>query len=331
MTDFPENDSFTKIRETVDGHEHFVVLGHVRPDGDAIGSQLGLAHGLRGLGKRVTLLAEDGVPGSLKFLPGTDWIEEPGDTSIDADVVFALDTATQARLGERVNAAVAEVPLWINIDHHISNPRYGHLNHIDSNAPATGEILFDFMTSTGVPIDRAAAENLYAAISTDTGSFQFPSTTAKTYRIGSRLVEMGVRLGEVNAMLYENYPYRRIELLRELLNSLKLTGGGRVASWRLTQATVKKLGLELDDSEGLIDHIRAIEGVTVAVFFEELSTGKIRVSSRSKDERIDVGEVCGSFGGGGHRLAAGARMRGPIEEAEEKFLNQVYEALEGID
>lgn len=332
MSASSSNDSFESIREQIDAHEHFVLLSHIRPDGDAIGSQLGLAHGLLEMGKKVTLLTEDGVPSSLKFLPGTEKIETPGEgEKVKAEVVFALDTATQPRLGERVNAAVDEVPLWINMDHHVTNPRYGHLNHIDSEAPATGEILFEFMSATDIPINRASAENLYAAISTDTGSFQFPSTTARTYRIGAQLVEKGVRLGELNGMLYENYPYRRIELLRELLNSLKLTGDGRVASWRLTQDTVQRLQLELDDSEGLIDHIRAIEGVKVAVFFEELSTGKIRVSSRSKDDRMDVGQVCGTFGGGGHRLAAGARMPGPIEDAEAKFLSQVYDALEGID
>ena len=134
------------------------------------------------------------------------------------------------------------------------------------------------METTGIPINQASADNLYAAISTDTGSFQFPSTTAKTYRIGASLVEKGVRLGEINQLLYENFPYRRIELLRELLNSLKVTAKGQVASWRLTQKTVQRLGLELDDSEGLIDHLRSIQGVHVAVFCEELDTGKIRVS-----------------------------------------------------
>lgn len=327
-----ENASFAQIREQIDQHDRFVLLSHVRPDGDAIGSQLGLAHGLIELGKQVTLLTEDTVPNSLAFLPGTDLIKTPdGFTEVDAEVVIALDTATQVRLGDKVNAAVAAVPKWINIDHHITNPRYADLNHIDSDSPATGQILYDFMESTGIPVTQASADNLYAAISTDTGSFQFPSTTAKTYRIGASLVEKGVRLGEINQLLYENFPYRRIELLRELLNALKVSANGKVASWRLTQETVKRLELEVDDSEGLIDHLRSIQGVHVAVFFEELDTGKIRVSSRSKDERVNVGDICGHFGGGGHKLAAGARMAGPIEDAESKFLTQVYDAFEGID
>ena len=326
-----ENASFAQIREQIDLHDRFVLLSHVRPDGDAIGSQLGLAHGLIELGKEVTLLTEDNIPSSLAFLPGTDLIKTPdGFTEVDAEVVIALDTATKPRLGDKVNAAVEGVPKWINIDHHITNPRYADLNHIDSDSPATGQILYDFMESTDIPVTQASADNLYAAISTDTGSFQFPNTTAKTYRIGASLIEKGVRLGEINQLLYENFPYRRIELLRELLNSLKVTADGKVSSWRLTQETVQRLGLELDDSEGLIDHLRSIQGVHVAVFFEELDKGKIRVSSRSKDDRVSVGEICGHFGGGGHTLAAGARMPGPIEDAESKFLTQVYDALEGI-
>ena len=326
-----ENASFAQIREQIDLHDRFVLLSHVRPDGDAIGSQLGLAHGLIELGKEVTLLTEDNIPSSLAFLPGTDLIKTPdGFTEVDAEVVIALDTATKPRLGDKVNAAVEGVPKWINIDHHITNPRYADLNHIDSDSPATGQILYDFMESTDIPVTQASADNLYAAISTDTGSFQFPNTTAKTYRIGASLIEKGVRLGEINQLLYENFPYRRIELLRELLNSLKVTADGKVSSWRLTQETVQRLGLELDDSEGLIDHLRSIQGVHVAVFFEELDNGKIRVSSRSKDDRVSVGEICGHFGGGGHTLAAGARMPGPIEDAESKFLTQVYDALEGI-
>ena len=326
-----ENDSFAEIRRQIDGHDHFAVLSHVRPDGDAIGSQLGLAHGLMALGKQVTLLSEDGLPASLAFLPGSELIRTPGEGEIlHSEVAFALDTATRPRLGQRVNAALAQVPLWINVDHHASNPGYGHLNHLDFDAAATGEILYKFMTAVDLPINRASAENLYAAISTDSGSFQFPCTTARTYRIAASLIEKGVRPGQLNRLLYENFPFRRTQLLRELLNVLQLTGDGRVASWRLRQETVERLGLETDDSEGLIDHIRAIQGVLVAVFFEELPNGRIRVSSRSKDERLDVGNVCAAFGGGGHKLAAGARMPGPIEDAEAKFLNLVYDALKAI-
>ncbi len=322
------NHSFEDIGEVIGKHERFVLLSHVRPDADAIGSQLGLAHPLKALGKSVTLLNEDGVPESLAFLPGAEWVKQP-DGLLEADVVIALDTATQPRLGAKVNEAVANIPVWVNIDHHITNPRYGHFNHIDSKSPATGEILVNLIRTLDYPLSAEAAESLFAAISTDTGSFQFPNTTARTYKIAADLIESGVNVGDLSQKLYESFPYRRIELLRELLNNLTLSGDGRVASWRLTQETVQRLGLVPDDSEGLIDHIRAIDSVIVAVFFEELGDGKIRVSSRSKSESVNVGKVCGHFGGGGHTLAAGARMAGSITDVETKFLKQIYDAFEG--
>jgi phosphoesterase RecJ-like protein len=323
-----QNHSFEEIGDVIAKHKHFVLLSHVRPDADAIGSQLGLAHPLKALGKKVTLINEDGVPESLAFLPGSEWITQP-QGEVDADVVIALDTATQPRLGANVNQAVAKIPVWVNIDHHITNPRYGQFNHIDSGSPATGEILVNMIHALDYPLAAKAAESLFAAISTDTGSFQFPNTTANTYRIAADLIDSGVHVGDLSQKLYESFPYRRIELLRELLNSLTVSADGRVASWSLTQETVQRLGLVPDDSEGLIDHIRSIDSVIVAVFFEELSDGKIRVSSRSKSGAVNVGKVCSHFGGGGHTLAAGARMAGNIIEAETKFLKQVYDALEG--
>ncbi len=324
----PPNDSFERIGQCLDAAKRLVLLSHVRPDGDAIGSQLGLAHALVDAGKEVIVINEDGVPDSLAFLPGADWVKQPGQ-AVEADVVVALDTATKPRLGPRVNEVTAGIETWVNIDHHITNPRYGDLNHIDSVAPATGEILYNMITKLGLPLGVQSAENLFAAISTDTGSFQYPSTTQRTYHIAADLIGKGVRVGELSQKLYENFPYRRIELLRELLNVLKVTADGQVASWVLTQETVQKLGLDPDDSEGLIDHIRAIDSVVVAVFFEELADGKIRVSSRSKSDEIDVGKICSHFGGGGHTLAAGARMAGPLSEVESQFLNKVYDALEG--
>ena len=331
MSSTLDNDTFAAIGAAVKGHTRFAVLSHVRPDGDAIGSQLGLAHTLQEMGKEVWVMNEDGVPESLRFLPGAEWVRRPDGSAIHAEVIFALDTATKARLGEQSLESVSGASLWINVDHHITNPRYGDLNHIDSSASATAQILFELIDSQKWPLPVESAVNLYAGISTDTGSFQYPATTARTYEIGAALLRCGVQVGKVSQQLYESYPYRRIELIRELLNALRLTGDNRVASWRLTQEQVKRLELQPDDSEGLIDLIRAIDSVVAAVFFEELPNGKIRVSARSKSSQVDMGTICSHFGGGGHTLAAGARMRGPIEEAEAKFLDQVYEALSRID
>lgn len=303
-----------------------VVTSHVRPDGDAIGSALALALALQRLGHRVLVLNEDGLPDNLRFLPGGELVTRPSGV-VAADIVFALDNATQPRLGEGVNVAIAEVPMLVNVDHHVSNTRYGNHHYIDSSSPATGQIVAEWLEAAGVPLDAAIAENLYTAISTDTGSFQYSNTTPATYRWAARLIEAGLDVGELNRKIYQSSPLRRVKLLGELLRVLDLSPDGRVASWHLTSEMVARAGARPEDSENMIDHIRGIEGVVVAAFFEELPDGKVRLSLRSKDARFDASALCGQFGGGGHRMAAGARLRGPIGEARDRVLSSIHEAL----
>ena len=182
----------------------------------------------------------------------------------------------------------------------------------------------------GLPLDRPIAEALYTGLTTDTGSFQYPSTTAATYRAAAELVDLGVDVGELNRVIYQSHPVRRVRLLGELLDVLRLTAGGRCASWSLSREMAERVEALPEDSENLIDHIRAIEGVVVAAFFEELADGRIRISLRSKDARVDVSALCQRFGGGGHRMAAGARLPGPLAAAEEKVLSAIHEALAAI-
>ncbi len=305
-----------------------VVLGHVRPDGDAIGSQIALASSLLAAGKQVVVLNEDGCPASLRFLAGAEMVERPGGGEVEADLCVALDTANRSRLGEGCLASTAAVPMLLNIDHHISNERYGDLVHVDAGAPATGQILFELISEAGLPLTPEARDSLFVAISTDTGGFRYPATTARTFEIGAELLRAGADAGALSSMVYERYPFRRIELLRELLGVLRLTSGGRVASWALDLATKDALSLQPDDSENLTDLIRAIEGVDVAVFFEELRGGTVRVSMRSKSAAAaDVCEICKTFGGGGHALAAGARIEGGLGEVSGRVLDRIDQTL----
>jgi len=264
------------------------------------------------------------------FLPSSNLLTKPPAEPEDVDVVLALDTAIQNRLGTTV-AAIKSAKLWINIDHHPSNPGYGDIVHIDPHAPATGQILFELMTNQKLPIDAAIAENLYVAISTDTGSFQYPNTTSRTFEIAAELVRAGVDVGRVSQLTYENYPRRRVELLRELLGTMRFDTKDRIASFSLSLASAKKLGALPEDNEGLIDHLRAIRGVIVAIFFEELTDGKVRVSMRSKSQNVNVCAICEKFGGGGHVLAAGARVKGTLGEAEKKILEEVRNVVSGRD
>jgi len=321
------NTTFEEIGQVLRGNQCFAILSHVRPDGDALGSQLALALSLQQLGKDVRIWNEDGMLEKYSFLPRAELLTKPPSTAIDVDVAVALDTAIQNRLGTTL-AAVGSAKIWINIDHHRSNPGYGDLVIIDSSAPATGEIIFRLIKSQDLPFNHDIAENLFAAISTDTGSFQYPKTSARTFEIAAELVRAGgLDVGQISQQLYENYPRRRLELLRDLLRTMRFGEDGRVASFSLSLKTAADLAVLPEDNEGLIDHLRAIRGVIVAVFFEELAGGKVRVSMRSKDEAVDVCAICQKFGGGGHTLAAGARIRGSLAEVEEKVLEEIGEVL----
>jgi len=317
---------FEQIGQALREGGRFAVLSHVRPDGDALGSQLALGLSLKRLGKDVRIWNEEGMLEKYSFLPSANLLTKPPADPEDVDVAIALDTAIQNRLGTAL-PAVRSAKVWINIDHHPSNPGYGDLVYINPKAPATGQILFELIRSEKLPIDAAIAENLYVAISTDTGSFQYPNTTARTFEIAAELVRAGVDVGRVSQLTYENYPRRRAELLRDLLGTMRFEANNRVASFSLSLATAKKLGVLPEDNEGLIDHLRAIHGVIVAVFFEELADGKVRVSMRSKSEKVNVCAICEKFGGGGHVLAAGARIPGTLAEVEKKILEEVRDVV----
>jgi len=317
---------FQEIARVLREQQRFAVLSHVRPDGDALGSQLALGLSLKALGKQVTIWNEDGMLEKYAFLPRAELLTKPPAELQDFDVIVALDTAIQNRLGSAGEAA-RSAKICINIDHHPSNPGYGDLVYIDADAPATGQIIYELIRSQGLPFDQEIAENLYVAISTDTGSFQYPNTTARTFEIAAELVKAGVNVGWTSQLLYENYPRRRIELLRELLATMRFDAGGKIASFSLSLETAARLGVLPEDNEGLIDHLRAIRGVVVAVFFEELPDAKVRVSMRSKNEAADVCAICTQFGGGGHTLAAGARVRGTLREVEERVLAAVCDVI----
>ncbi|CAN5631038.1 bifunctional oligoribonuclease/PAP phosphatase NrnA [soil metagenome] len=313
---------FSEIASALQGAGKILVASHIRPDADALGSTIAFTLWLRSLGKDVMAWNQDGVTPNFRYLPEHGLVSRPSSEKQAFDVVVALDNSVKNRLGSVVDA-IEQPRVFINMDHHVSNEGYGDLNYIDPTSPATGQILFEFFQDQGVTISPEMAANLYAAISTDTGSFQYAGTDSRTFAAASGLVVAGVQVAELSRQMYENYPRRRVELLRHALNDAKYDCEDRVVSFALPLTVVHELSLLPEDNEGIIDHLRAVEGVVAAVFFEELPDGKVRVSARSKDPRVDVCKICGQFGGGGHPLAAGARIAGSLAEVQEKFLKAV--------
>jgi len=316
------------ITEIMRREQSFLILTHYRPDGDAIGSQLALTMILQGLGKTVEAWNDDDVPAKFKFLPGAKLITRPPVTPKHFDVVIAIDTSTWQRVGTAADK-IAGKKHFINIDHHVSNEKFAQINWIVPAAPASGQIVFDLIKHGGFALTPDIAKCLFAAISTDTGSFMFANTTAACLRAAAELVETGINVGDLSRHIYESYPYARLRMLQMALADLKLTDNKHTAYFWLTKDMFTNSGAKREDTEGLIDFARAIEGVVVAMLFEEMEEpGKFRVSFRSKNPLVDVNSIARHFGGGGHREAAGARLSGLPQEVETKVLSAVTSALQ---
>jgi phosphoesterase RecJ-like protein len=304
------------------------VVGHVRPDGDCVGSQLGLALALHNEGKEVVAWNEDRTPDKLAFLDPDGWLQRP-QSGRSFDTVVAVDSASLNRIGT-VAEAVAQRGCLINIDHHASNTRFGDINWIGSRMPSTGEILFRLLRFAGWPITPRIADCLFAAVSTDTGSFQYPSTRPGTFTVAGELVKRGANLAAICHEVYQSFPLSRVRLLRHVYNSFHLTQNEQIAYFWLKQADFARTGADPSDAEGLIDHIRAIEPVVIACVFEELGPELIRLSLRSKAARVDVNRVAGLFGGGGHPAAAGARIAGRPLAVQRRVLRALRAALDSL-
>lgn len=322
--------AFSEVYETLRKSKKILVAAHCRPDVDALGSTIAATLWLKSKGHLVTAWNEDGLPLKYSYLPEASLISKPAETPQNFDAILVLDTATKNRLGPKL-LSVARAPLCVTIDHHISNEQFGDLNLLDTASPATGQILAEGFLSEKIEITPAIATNLYAAISTDTGSFQYDGTTARTFEILAELIRKGVLVGELSKAIYENQPKRCLDLLRHALVHAKFSSDNRIASFALTLADAASLGVMPEDTEGIINHFRSVEGVIAAAFFEELPDGKVRLSLRSKDHCFDACALCSEYGGGGHVMASGAHIQGSLADVEARVLASIANALCSVE
>src|SRR5436190_10240093 len=314
-----------RILEAIRSSETICIVGHVRPDGDCIGSQLGLAMALQNQEKKVVCWNQDPLPRKLAFLDPKNLLQPPR-AGQRFDCVIATDCASFERLGI-VGECIKERKLFINIDHHESNTRYADINWIAGRQPSTGELIFRLLRAANWAVTPPIADCLFTAISTDTGSFQYPSTRPNTFYVTGKLVDRGADLARVCNEVYQSYPLSRVRLLRHVFNHFHLTHDNQIAYFWLKKADFARTGAGPDDTEGLIDHIRAIEPVVVACVFEEIEPELTRISLRSKSEKVNVNDIATLFGGGGHPAAAGARITGSPISVQRKIINLLKGAL----
>jgi phosphoesterase RecJ-like protein len=314
-----------RILEGIRESRTFCVAGHIRPDGDCVGSQLALALALRNEGKKVACWNEDPIPQKYEFLDPDHLFQKPK-RGQSFDCVIATDAASFERLGT-VGPCIADRKLFINIDHHESNTRYADVNWISAREPSSGELIYRLLKTARLPITKRIADLLFTAVSTDTGSFQYPTTRPGTYHVAGELVRLGADIAKICEEVYQSYPLSRARLLRHIYSHFRLTHEDQIAYFWLKKADYARSGADSSDSEGLIDHIRAIASVIVACVFEEIEPELTRISLRSKSEKVNVNEIAAQFGGGGHPAAAGARIPGRPLSVQRKVIAAVKRAL----
>ncbi len=316
-------ETMENIIQTIKGSNTIYISSHVNPDGDNIGSTLALAMALKKINKDVTPLLTGKIPSDYKFLPSIDLYEDYSGEIHPIDLFIALDSGDADRLGK--NKPILDIAKnVINIDHHISNTNFGNINLVDLKASATGEIIFDLINAMNIEIDIDIATCLYTAISTDTGSFIYDNVTANTHEIIADLIRVGIDKSEINIQLYGSRSMEKTRLFIEALSTLKLFNNNKIAVVQVTQQMLLDTGTTLDDTEGIISFVREIDSVEVACILKESEKLKTKISMRSK-KYIDVSEIAGNFGGGGHIRAAGGTIYENINDAESIVINKIEE------
>lgn len=301
-----------ELAKTVEGLQgkKVAVLGHVRPDGDCIGSQVAMARVLRKLGVDAICYNHHRVPANCaEFVGDTPFYEDS--EGVDTErLAVSLDCADRRRLGDPLQQAFPVVHL--NVDHHISNARYATTNIVEGGASATGELLAGIFFDNGYPLDAVTAQALYVGIATDTGQFRFGSTTRRTFDICHRLMEFGADPAAAAMELYERESPAKMALLQRFLASFRMLCGGKVCLGIIDEAAWVETGAVKEDTEGLVDYARSIDGVEIGILLEE-KDGGLKGSFRAKDPRHRVDLIASEFNGGGHACAAGFNPQMPMD------------------
>ncbi|MDP2913588.1 MAG: bifunctional oligoribonuclease/PAP phosphatase NrnA [Candidatus Omnitrophota bacterium] len=315
--------------EAIKKYKRFLVTAHVNLEGDSLGSQLAMKELLEALGKKAVIVDSDPVPGHYKFLPRADEVSNNIDKKLIFDAVIVLDCPTLRRIG-RVRELLKKNKPIINIDHHISNERFGGVNWVHPNASSAGEMVYRLFKNMNVPITKEVALYLYIAILTDTGSFNYDNTSSITHEIAGELLGYGLDPALVSERVYEQRSVADLKLLGLVLSTLKLSDDGGAAYLVITRKMLKDTGVDVSRSEGFINYARSIEGVKIAALFKEdpKDRKRISISFRSKGD-VDVNSLASCFGGGGHIKASGCTMEGSLSGVKNKVLSKIKEVLHG--
>lgn len=328
--------NWPRFQEIVASANRFVLTSHVRPDCDALGSELAMAAVLEALGKHVRIVNGQATPPNLAFIDPAKRVAALGEgvaaaDLADADVLIVLDTSAWQQLGPMADVVRATKAKKLVVDHHVSGDDLGAELFKDTTAEATGHLVVQAADALGVAITPDIAHAAYAAIATDTGWFRFNSTSPATMRVAARLIEAGAHPQTIYAELYEQDTLARVQLRGRILARAKTDLGGRLVYTAALAADFAATGALATDTEDVINLTLAVEGVEVAVIFVAVDAGKVgdkfKLSFRSRTPTVDCSQLAERFGGGGHKAAAGASFDGPIEAAQQAVLAAVRAAM----
>jgi len=312
----------SQVVELIENKDRFAITSHVRPDGDSLGSSIGLYWLLRALDKEVEVIMRDAAPHSYQKLPGAETIRVTPAVDRAYDAVFVIECSDIDRPG----LIDLEKQLVVNIDHHSTTELFGTINWIDSTASAVGEMIYNLCKATGVRVTREIAECVYTALLTDTGSFHYSNTTERTFKIASELVRTGVRPAKTAEAIFGNYQWPKIELLSQVLSTAKRDDTGRVAWMSQSLEMQQQTQASEEDADGFVNYPLTVGEVEAVALFKECSPGVYRTSLRSKGD-VNVAKIAEQFGGGGHRNAAGCTLKGNLDELERQVVPLMQDAV----
>ena len=318
-----ESATVAQVAEEIRKRQRFVLSSHVRPDGDAIGSQLAMAYALRHLGKEVRVVNRDAAPPPLMVFPGVSDIEIASHVDDPGDAVIVMEAGSL----ERTGVGGFDRGFVINIDHHLGNSLYGAVNWFDVSAAACGEMVFDLVQELGVPLSVEIATHIYIAILTDTGSFHYSSISPRTFDICRQCVEAGVDPPAVARSIFDSNNLGRLKLFGAVLSGMELDESGRLATLTVDDNLVTACGGTYEDTEGLINLPLTVKDIQAVVFFKEHGPDDWRVSMRSKGS-IDINAVAKACGGGGHKNASGCSATGRLADLKQIFREQILEQID---
>lgn len=311
-----------EISNQIKSKDNFLLIGHNIPDGDCIGSMLGLYAGLTSLNKKVTMFLEDIIPSIYHYLEGVNYIRSELPPQENIENIIFLDCSDETRISQDIYEKLNNKATIFNIDHHESNTFFGDYNYVNSKAAATAEIIYELLVEMNVPISESIANSLYAGIVMDSGSFKYSNTSSKTHQIAANLLAKGVDLDKTRINLFESKPIEEVLLLGKALKNFNISSNGKIAWMILSYEDIDEIGAHGLHPEGIINYTRMIKGVQVGLIFREIEPGLIKIGFRSKQD-IDVSLIAKEFGGGGHKQAAGASQEGTLDEVADRVLKLV--------